>query len=185
MNRLNLLPPEMKEEINYAKKNTRLVSKLTLMLSVCLVLIVFFVVLGIVLKEQENVAKVEKEFSEKLVQDKSQVEKNASDLSDRLILIKKLKTERTDWDTIFKKISDNTPAGLQLQSIQVTNDAKTRATISGIALSDRDVVLFKDLLSNSGLFKYVDIESITENGKAASGATQKLFVLTFTIAGVK
>ncbi len=181
MNRLNLLPPEIKEEINYAKKNAKLVSRLTLILSICIAMIVFFVVLAIIIRDQENIAKAEKEFAEKLVQDKAPVEQKSSDIAIRLALIKKLKTQRTDWEEIFQKISANTPAGLQLQSIEMTNNEKTRATISGMALSDRDIVLFKDLLSGTDAFKYVDIESITEGGKSTEGQTQKLFVLTFTI----
>ncbi|MDD5693183.1 MAG: PilN domain-containing protein [Patescibacteria group bacterium] len=185
MNNLNLLPPEIKDEINYAKKNAKLVSTLTLLLSVCIVFFAFFLVLIIIINDQKNIANIEKEFSTKLVQDKASMEQKASDLSKRLVLVKKLKDNRTDWDTILKKITESTPAGLQLQSVQITNNEKNRAIISGIALSDRDIVLFKDLLTATNYFKYVDIESITENGKAASGADQKVFVLSFTLSGGK
>lgn len=183
MNRLNLLPPEIKGEIRFAKKNAKLINYLTLFLSLCIILIAFFLVLAIVIRDQENIAKIERDFSADLVQDKMDIKQKSSDLASRLALIKKLKGERTDWDTILKKIADNTPSGLQLQSVQMTNNQKTRATISGIANSDKDVVLFKDLLTNSGIFKYVDIESITENGTSTSGSVKKLFVLTFTITG--
>ncbi len=185
MNNLNLLPPEIKDEINFAKKNAKLISTLTIFLSVCIVIFTFFLVIVIVIMEQNNVAIIEKEFSAKLVSDKALIEKKAGDLSKRLTLISKLKNNRTDWDNILKKITDSTPVGLQLQSIQITNNEKTRTIISGIATSDKDIVLFKDLLAASDYFKYVDIESITENGKAPNGLDQKIFVLSFTLSGDK
>ena len=70
---------------------------------------------------------------------------------------------------------------MRLQSIEILNTSKNRSTITGIAKTDRDIVLFKDLLANTDKFYFIDLENITEGGMTGAGqANGKVFMLTFT-----
>jgi Tfp pilus assembly protein PilN len=183
MNKLNLLPTEIKDEINYAKKNTKLVRLLFISIGLLFAILAFFVVLIFIIKNEESIAGVEHNSAKRLVDQKNHIEKEANDLADRLTTIKKLKKERIDWSTILNKLDENTPADLQIQSIEISNSEKKRAKITGAAKTNRDVVLFKDLLSSSKIFKFVDIETITEGTETTKGnASIKNFTISFSMA---
>jgi Tfp pilus assembly protein PilN len=183
---LNLLPPEIKQEINYSKKNAKLVKYLGISLSAFLIILALFVVLAMAVNNEKTMAETQKASAQEIIEQNKEIEINANDLSERLKLIKKLKNGRTDWNAIFRSLADNTPTGVQLDSISFTLKEKTRAKITGFARSDRDIVLFKDLVNASEYFDYVDIENISEaSDPTGGGAETKSFAISLTLKGAK
>ncbi|MEI7690236.1 MAG: PilN domain-containing protein [bacterium] len=181
MIRLNLLPPEIKKEINYAKKNAKIVNNLAYVLCVLAILAGFFTVLAVVIGGKHNVYATEKKYATALVEQKAKIEQSGNDLAIRLNLIKKIKASRTNWNELLTKIAESTPPGVRLQSIEINNNSKNRSTVTGVAKTDRDIVLFRDLLTSTNKFYFIDLESIAEGGiVGANQANGKVFVLTFT-----
>jgi Tfp pilus assembly protein PilN len=183
---LNLLPPDIKEELVFSKRNAKLIKYLSFSLSGMIILFAFFFGLGMTIRNQQKIYEVEKASAERIIESNKDMQKKADDLSVRLGLIKKLKATRMDWTNIFNTLSANTPTGVQLDSFDIATDGKSRAKINGLARSDRDIVLFKDLLSQTKVFGYVDIENISEaSDPSGQNQTTKNFLLSLSLAGVK
>lgn len=179
---LNLLPPQIKQEINFSKKNAKIIKYLTTSLSVLVITLSLFVGLALAIYNEKNIAELEKTSARESIELKKEVQEKANDFSDRLSLIKKLKAARTDWNAILAALAENTPTGIQIESVTFTTKEKTRAKISGFARSDQDVALFKDLLAEAEYFSYVDIESVSESGKpAAGGGSSKSFSISLSL----
>jgi len=183
---LNLLPPEIKEEIAFSKKNAKLVRYLGFSLSGVILIFAFFFGLGLAINNERNIYEVQKASSARIIEADKKMQENAKDLSDRLALIKKLQNGRPDWTTIFQTLSDNTPTGVQLDGIDISTLKNSRAKITGIAKSDRDIVLFKDLLSQTKVFLYVDIENIAQaSDPTGKNQPTESFMISLSLAGAK
>jgi Tfp pilus assembly protein PilN len=183
---LNLLPPEIKEEIAYSKKNARILKYLGFSLSGFILIFAFFFGLGLAIKNKQSVYEVEKTSAQRILETSKDTQAKANDLSERLKLIKKLKDGRTDWNAIFEALSANTPTGVQLASIDISTEKNSRVKITGLAKTDRDIALFKDLLAQSKVFEYVDIENISEASDPTGGnQPTKSFMINLNLEGAK
>jgi|GEM_PF-1105212 len=180
MIRLNLLPPEIKKEINFAKKNAKIVNNLAYVLCALAILAGFFIILAVVIGGKHSVYATEKKYATALVEQKAKIEQSGNDLAVRLNLIKKIKASRTNWNELLDKIAESTPPGVRLQSIEINNNSKNRSTITGVANTDRDIAIFKDLLASTNKFYFIDLESIADGGVVGTNqANGKIFVITF------
>ena len=175
---LNLLPPEIKSEIYYAKKNTRLSKSFRLTVLLTVSLLAFFGLLFFIIRNENNLATERKELAANRVVENQGTEEESIDLANRLLKIKKLKSEQTDWNEILSVLSQSTPPGLRIQTLTLNKDIKSKGKITGIARSDRDIALFKELLAENEIFKYVDVESITGANSATSSEQRKTFVIS-------
>ena len=160
MTRLNLLPPEIKKEIDYSNSNARLYQFLVRLIA-CgfFVLTAVFLIGYIVWSNQPNFLEVRYNTYQELTK-MSQVEINSRDLYSRLILINKVRTDQFNWKKIMSEISSTLPSGVRITSYDFTNASTARVTISGFADTTSGVGLYRENLSKSKIFKYVDIESI-------------------------
>lgn len=174
MIRLNLLPPELKENIEYAKKNGELQQLSLKMLAVFVVVVGVMIVVGSVVYFGEIGAAEELEVAKKQLAAWNNTEKDAKDFASRLALISKLKSEDINWPNIFTEMSKSTPPNIRLASYDFTNNAKNRVSITGFALSSTDIGKYKELLASSEMFNYVDIESISEGNDPADPKVKAL-----------
>ena len=185
MIRLNLLPPEIKKEINYAKKNAKIINNLAYVLCALAILAGFFIILAVAIGGKHDVFATEKKYATALIEQKAKIEQSGNDLAIRLNLIKKIKASRTNWNELLTKIAESTPPGVRLQSIEINNNSKNRSTVMGFANTDRDIVLFRDLLTSTNKFYFIDLESIAEGGIVGTNqANGKVFVITFTTSKI-
>lgn len=182
MNRLNLLPPELKESIEYSKKNAALYQLFLKMLAGFVVLVGFMVVIGFIVYYGEVNATEEREVAKTQLESWDATGKDAKDFSDRLNLISKLKKEDLSWPLIFSEMSKSTPPNIRLASYDFANNSKDRVSITGYALSSTDIGKYRELLSSSVLFKFVDIESITQgNDPNDSSISALIFKMTMNL----
>ncbi len=168
MIRLNLLPENIREEIDYAKSNYKITQNFMRVISIFLVLFVFQAVLAFVLIREESNAKVVRDQAKAQNEKWSELETEAKDFSSRLTLINKLEKENINWIKVFTALSDAMPYNVMLDSIEFQADTSADIRISGRALSDADVGLFRKLLVDEGYFEFADIEKIT-NGSDPKG----------------
>jgi Tfp pilus assembly protein PilN len=173
------MPPEIKNEINFAKKNAKLVKYLTEIAAFLVVLIGFFGVLTFVIGSEQKVATIEKNLASAQVNNQQDIVSGSQDLATRINLIGQLSNQKINWTEVLSALSASTPANVQLETANISSDPKVRTKIFGYASSNTDVVLFKDLLAGSKQFQYVDIESITP-GSDPTGANRPTQVFSLT-----
>ena len=160
MIRLNLLPPEIKEQRVFAKINAEL-REVLLRISACLVLSI--AVIGVVyyiVYTNLNIAEEGKIVAEAQLASWDTVEEDATDFSARLSLIDKLQDSEINWQNIFTELANSTPANVKLASYDFNKNSTTRVSLTGYAVTSSDVGSFRELLAQSELFEYVDIESM-------------------------
>lgn len=162
MNSLNLLPEEIKKEIALSKKNAKLREILFRVIALSFCLLVFVATLGFYVKSVQNFVEEEKEMIDAQLATAKNGETEAKDFYDRLELVRKTNSEKINWNAVLGVLSSQVPANLMIDSMNFPNDTSKRATLTGKALSDSDISSFRDLLANSKVFNYVDIEKISD-----------------------
>lgn len=172
MIRLNLLPPEVKDDIAYSKKNADIFN-LFIKLVACFVgLIAFVGVVGYIVYTNQEIARDEKAVTEAQLASWKNTENDAKDFADRLNLVDKINLDKIDWQLVFNELAKGTPVNVKLSSYDFTNNSTNRVGLAGFALTNTDIGTFRELLSKSKLFQYVDIENVTaatdptDSGKA-------------------
>lgn len=160
MIRLNLLPPEMKEDIAYAKKNAALYELLIKFLAGFVVMAALVGVVGYIVYTNEQIAREEKTVTAAQLASWKNTEIDAKDFADRLNLVDKLRGDKLDWPLVFTELAKSTPANVKLSSYDFTNNKTDRVGLTGFAVTNTDIGTFRELLSKSKLFQYVDIESV-------------------------
>lgn len=174
MIRLNLLPPELKENIEYSKRNADLYQMLLKILAGFAILAGFMVIVGSMVYFGKIGATDNLEVAKSQSAAWSTTEKDAKDFADRLSLISKLKNEDLNWPLIFGEMAKSTPPNIRLASYDFTGNSKARVTITGYALSNTDIGKYRELLSASKVFNYVDIESITQGSDPIDSTVKAL-----------
>lgn len=186
MVRLNLLPPEIKEDIRYAKKNAALYQLLIKIIAGFVIAATVVGVIGYIVYTNQEIAKDEKAVAEAQLASWKNTEKDARDFADRLNLVDKIQGEKLNWTLIFSELAASTPANVKLVSFDFTNNAKNRVSLTGFALSNADIGTFRQLLSGSKIFQYVDIESMTAGTDPADSARKVLsFKITMSLNQVE
>lgn len=178
MIRLNLLPPEIKESIDYSKKNASLYQVLMKLAAAFVVMAAVVGVVGYVVYTNKEIAQEEKAVMEAELASWKDTQTDAKDFSDRLNLVDKIQGEELNWELIFSELANSTPANVKLASYDFTSNSTTRVSLTGYAISNSDIGTFRELLSKSKLFQYVDIESVNA---ATDPADSSKDVLSFKI----
>lgn len=178
MIRLNLLPPEVKEDIAYAKKNAGIYQILLKLMAGFVIMAAVVSVVGFIVYKNQQIAEEEKAVAEAQLASWKNTEKDAKSFADRLNLVDKIQGEKINWTLIFSELAKSTPVNVKLSSYDFNNNKIDRASLTGYALSNTDIGTFRELLSKSPLFQYVDIESVAAATDPADSARK---VLTFKI----
>ena len=169
MIRLNLLPPEVKEDIAYAKKNAALYQTLIKLIALFVVLVAAVGVVGFMTYKNQQIAKEEKSVAESRLASWKNTETDAKDFAERLNLVSKIRSNNLDWQLVITELAKSTPANVQLTSFDFTANSSSRVSLTGQARSNTDIGTFRELLSKSKLFQYVDIESTSASTDSSDG----------------
>jgi len=161
MIRLNLLPPEIKKELDYSKRNAKIYQNLLRLIAIFFATTVIMGFVWFVVWNNFNNIKRSKEDAEFQHSRLAGIQVTATDINNRINLIGKLRNDRLNWSFIFSEISKSTPPNVRLINYDFTNASKDRVEIVGFALSNADVGNFRELLSQSKIFQYVDIENVS------------------------
>lgn len=160
MIRLNLLPPDLKENIFYAKKNAALYQWLIKLIAVFVVMATVVGVVGYIVYMNQSIATEEKAATLEQLDSWKTTERDAKDFSARLNLVDKIQSEEIDWPLVFNELAGSVPAGVKLTSFDFTANRAERVDLTGFAVSNTDIGTFRELLAKSKIFQYVDIENV-------------------------
>ncbi len=161
MIRLNLLPPEIKEEIEYSHKNANYYQYLVRSLAVISGIFALMFVIGFIVWNNKIVASEIRQDAATQLAKMSQVEIDAKDFYARLNLIDKIRKDKLNWNKIFTEVGNSTPSGVRLIGFNFTDINTDRIAINGFANSAADVGIYREQLSKTTIFQFVDVESVT------------------------
>jgi Tfp pilus assembly protein PilN len=178
---VNLLPPDIKAEIDQTKRNKRIMSAFW---KVLVLFIAYLVIAGgfyyyFSLKEKDvsqNLAAKEEEIKKY-----GTLEEEAKKISERLGIIKKIEDNSYSWSGIIDEIMKVVPSGVSLKSVKIDSSSKSRNQISGEATSKTLVASLRDSLDKSDKFAYVDIETSTTVQDPAKGKEFENFTISFSL----
>jgi Tfp pilus assembly protein PilN len=178
---VNLLPPEIRAEQKTAKENRKIL-RLIFMLGG------LFVLLSSIFGGQlwyfnnklneANQSLAQKEQSIKKYVD---VENKSKKISERINTIGQIMDNSNNWSKVLEEIQTIMPSGVTLSNIKIDSSGKTRNTITGYALSKKEVAALREAMDNSGKFEYVDIESSSTESNPNLGREVENFTITFAL----
>lgn len=180
MIRLNLLPDEIKKEIEFAKKNAVLLQYLYIIFAVLVCFVGLIFSLSFVLYTQKSVAQDQVSLAQLQIDEQSSKITQAQDLDSRLQIVNLIRKDNVDWQYVFSEIARVTPNNVQIDSF--TSPTSTdKARITGKADSEQGVVALKENMATSPLFSFVDIESIVQGSAANQGRELKAFTISYKL----
>jgi Tfp pilus assembly protein PilN len=182
MNNLNLLPTEIKEEIEQSKKNKQVLNAFASALGILLLVGAIFVGLNFYFNmklDQTNRTLTEKE---KEVKKYGDIEDRAKKVTERIDTVKKIIDGTNIWSGVIEEIQKIMPGGISLTSIRIDSTANNRNQISGFAATKKEVAALRDAMEKSDKIEYVDIESSTTINDSALKREAENFTLTFSLS---
>jgi len=169
---INLLPPELKDQIRYAKLNRLAIQYVRVSVVVVAVLGVIFAVslyqLGQqtksvaadVSEKQAVIAALNKTFTPK-----------AKDASDRLNAIKYVLATQTRFSAVIADIAKVVPQGVSIDTMTLTGNDKMPLRISVTSTSYAGALAFRNALITSPRIAGADLETISSNNGTTFGTS--------------
>ena len=174
---INLLPPELKLSRLDAKRNASLIS-------ICLVIIIAFVVLGIISRSLSSTVQTTLENSKSDLQKSGTSLDQFSDLKDLALLINdraktadEIDKTKIIWSQLLTDLANRVPADMQIETLTGNSAKAPNFVLTGNTVSEREIIKFKDKLEESPFFKNVSFKNSSLN----SGQEQTINKLSFTI----
>ena len=167
---INLLPPDIKVQIRYAKYNRLVLGYIRLLVGVVVMLGgIFAGTIFYVNREAAQVAQDvqarQAELATKLV-----FQKQAQEISDRLEAIKALDASQTRFSVLLNDLSKYLPQGVSLEGITLTGDDKKPLSISVIGNSYDSVLAFRNAILLSPRISGADLVSISNGAAGFTGS---------------
>ncbi|MDD3480953.1 MAG: PilN domain-containing protein [Patescibacteria group bacterium] len=181
MNRINLLPAEIKADIEQSKRNKKVLSYLLRAIFILIIIIASTIALHLYINSKLSSYLSDIEQKELSIVKYGNLEKDAKNLSDRLVSIEEIDASSNTWSPVVAGIQEVMPSGAYLSSIKIDSDPKTRNSFSGIASSKSVVAALRDSLEDSEKFEYVDIESSNLVLDSKTAKEVENFVITFSL----
>jgi Tfp pilus assembly protein PilN len=165
---INLLPPQIQEQIRYAKLNRRLL-RYTLWLTVVLG------VLTAILFTSQWYASRQMNNLTSLLEDKktdvakfSEIEKKASRLQTDITAVEKLLETQTAFSLILADIASVLPQGSHITSIGLSTDITKPVKVVVVVGSFDAGGIVRNALLASERIEAVDVQNITQNSEGGS-----------------
>lgn len=164
---INLMPPDLKEQIRFAKLNRVALGYARVAVAVVLVLGGIFAWALVQVRQQTNdksaaVAEKLKEVNSL----KAQVLPKAQDASDRLSAIKYVQSTHTRFSLLIADIAKVIPDGVKLNQLQLTGNDKMPVQVTITADQYDEVLAFRNAIITSPRISAADIVTITSAGKS-------------------
>lgn len=179
---INILPPELKTNILYAKRNT-----FTLKVIICaaLLMVLFIVTGGLIsamVKSLDATAQTKLQQQDQEIAGYSDLEKNSKELTSRITLIKKIQARHYLTSKVLGLIAASIPSKAYFVTESIDLRKSPQVTLTGFADSQKTVADLRSTLEKSG--NAVDVNIIdTTNAvdQYVPGRRSFSFVIMFDI----
>lgn len=162
---INLMPPDLKEQIRFAKMNRVALNYTVVVVVLVLVLGGIFAWALVQVKQQTNDKSVA--VAEKLKEVnslKAQVLPKSQDASDRISAIKYVQNTHTRFSLLIADIAKVIPDGVKLNQLQLTGNDKMPVQVTITANQYDQVLAFRNAIITSPRISAADIVTITSAG---------------------
>ena len=172
---INLLSPDIKQQIRFAKLNRGMLGYLRLTVVVLVVLAgIFGATIYFVSAQADQVARDVASKQQQIAAQAPRL-KLARDAADRLTAIKTISAGQTRFSLLLADLAKVLPKGVAIDSITLTGDDKKPVRITILATTYNSVLVFREALASSSRISGVDLESITDQ----AGSFQASVVIAF------
>jgi Tfp pilus assembly protein PilN len=164
---INLLPPELKIEIAYAKRNAIMVRYIMLTVAIAVVLTGAFIGSHLYLNQRLSDTAASIASKDTIAASYKTVETEAKTLNSRVAAIKAIQDSQPKFSAVLSDLAKTVPKDVSISGLTLTGIDSTPVTISADAVTYQSAVDFRDALAASPRISGADIGSIT--GSAAAG----------------
>ncbi len=158
---INLLPPELKDQVKFSKHNILLLRLLILIVGLSLLLAATLYTAHVFADRQIE------EYSQSLARSQQQLnsyqdlETNVSSLNNRLNTIDQLMSQQTRFSALLEDLADTLPPDAYINSIVLTGQDDQPVRITVTTRSFNQASLLQEALSSSARIESVDTQSIS------------------------
>ncbi|MDD3678707.1 MAG: PilN domain-containing protein [Patescibacteria group bacterium] len=182
MSSINLLPNNIKAEIEQTKKNKKTVGYLLKSIAITLLIVAASALTFIYQKNILLEFKRDVDEKTKASQNFGDLESRAASFSERINTITKILKDINHWTGVLEEIKKITPSDASLSTVSIDADKTSRGKITGFAKTKNIVATLRSAMENSDKFDYVDIESSNIVVNPESGKEVENFVITFSLS---
>ncbi len=158
---INLLPPSVKEQTAYAKRNTVVVHYLWLVSILVVLLGVSFGSTYIYLNQRVSGIDNELASKQSIIDSYKPTQKSAKALNERVAAIKAIQASQPRFSQLLDDIAKFTLKGTSITSLSLTGEDNKPVMISATAESYNEAVSLRDALANSPRISGADTQDIT------------------------
>lgn len=178
---INLLPAELKLQKIQTKRHAALIS-------VCIVVIFFFIVLGIIaiagkgtIEDHLAATKIAVTKNTNQSSESKSLQEMALLTNDRAKTFTEINKKRAIWSQILTELSASAPLDVQFDNLTCNAEKSPNFTLQGNTTTEREIIKFKEKLETSPFFKNVAFKSSSLN-QSQKDQTEKLkFTLEFDL----
>lgn len=181
MNSINILPPEIKKDLEEAKKNSKNVSYFVKTGLLLLLVAFIFSTAYFYLNYSLKIANAELGAKEEEISKFGGLEEESKKIAERLSSIKSITGASNKWSSVIGEIQNIMPAGIYLRTVKMDSAVKGRGQITGVAQSKNDVASLRELMEKSKKFEFVDIELSSTTQDLKTKAQIETFTLSFSL----
>lgn len=158
---INLIPSEMKVQLEFAKKNTGVLGYMLKCGGALGAVLIIFLLTGVVIAIRLESAKSQLQIKQAEIDSLAVVEPKAKEIAGRLSLISKAEADQAKFSLLLADIAKVMPKGASLSSITLTGEAAKPVRIQISADSYESAVAFRDGIVTSPRISGADIETIS------------------------
>lgn len=175
---INLLPPDLKEQIRYAKLNRLVLRYLRVTVVMVIVLGGMFAGAYYLISNQAKTIAADVSTKESSINSQKKVLiPKAQDASERLNAIKYIQDTQTRFSGLIADLVKVLPQGVRLESVNLTGDDKAPVALSVSADTYDEVLALRNSLVTSPRIANADL--VTIQGNPAKTAWTGTLVLSF------
>jgi len=167
---INLLPPDLKEQIRFAKMNQMALRYLRVIIGVAIVIGVIFAGALYLVRQQAGSAVSSAASSQQTINSlNSTVIPEAQDAANRLTAIQYVQSTQTHFSQVIANLAGVLPQGVSIDSLTLNGDAKLPVNMAVTADTYDEALAVRNALATSPRIAYVDLEDIS--GSTSSNVT--------------
>jgi Tfp pilus assembly protein PilN len=184
MSSINLLPPQLKEDQLYARRNRALLSFTRLAVFAALFSVGVLVIQQQLLTTQVNHINSQLGDVRSQVASLAPVETRAIQDEKELNQYQRLTSGKPDWGLLLRSLGSITPKDIYITAITTPSDSKTPLKLEGSARNRTAISSFIDSMTASGFFKNVSLQSSAPDFDQANFAKYTFDIQATTTAKV-
>lgn len=160
---INLLPPGIKANTGYAKRNSILLRYVWLLIITALVLGLEFGATEYYIAKQNHTYNQQIAAKQQAIDGYKQIQDQATVANTRLSAFKQLVGQQTNFSSLLTDLANHTPKGVFINSITLTGVTTQAVQISASANSYESAVSLRDALATSPRIKAASINDISNS----------------------